>query len=214
MISFTRMVVHNVEHHSDSGFVKSLDHILEFEMLLIIATGAILRVRREEVQRHVAPIVSFVRVALKDGHQLDNGDPKVLQIWDLFNQACVGAGSRWMNAGIGMARKSLDVKFVDDRVRFGPRWNISCPIKSNLLSGQHPQRRLFLHWGLASSPACDQTPAGRKLVSHTDREELFPDRSRGDQQRPALKPSNRNSGHRTFDRAGSCSARSALTYCG
>ena len=115
------MVVHNVEHYSDSGFVKGLDHILEFDMVLIIAMGAILRVRREEVQRHVAPIVSFVRVALKDGHQLDNGDPKVLEIWDLFDQAGVGSGSGWMHAGIGMARKSLDVKFINDRIRFGPR---------------------------------------------------------------------------------------------
>ena len=121
MISLTRMVVHNVEHYGDSGFVKGLDHILEFDMVLIIAMGAILRVRREEVQRHVAPIVFFVRVALKDGHQFDNGDPKVLEIWDLFDQAGVGSGSGWMHAGIGMARKSLDVKFINDRVRFGPR---------------------------------------------------------------------------------------------
>jgi hypothetical protein len=39
----------SVEHHGDSGFVKGLDHTFELEVLLIVTTGAILRVRREEV---------------------------------------------------------------------------------------------------------------------------------------------------------------------
>src|SRR5208282_3201979 len=103
------------------------------------------------------PIVTLLRVALKDGHQFDDGDPKVLQIWDLFNQACVGAGSRRMHAGIGVLGEPLNVKFVDDRVRFRPRREIFSPLESSPWSGQDSKRRLSiigarLHSQLAVKP--------------------------------------------------------------
>ena len=97
VISLTRMVVHNVQHHEDSGFVKSFDHILELNMLVVIDSRCILRMRCEEVQRHVSPIVTLLRIALKYGHQFDDCDPKILQIRNLFDQSGVCPSSR-MNA--------------------------------------------------------------------------------------------------------------------
>ena len=158
MIALTGMVVHNVEHHGDPGLVKSLDHILELKMLpIIINTRCILRMRCEEVQRHVSPIVTLVRIALKYGHEFDDGDPKLFQIRDLFDQSGIGAGSRGMHAGIGIPGEPLDVKFVDDRVRFRPGREIFSPIESSPLSGQDSKRRLFiigawLHGALAIKP--------------------------------------------------------------
>src|ERR1035441_4651343 len=120
-------VVNNIQHDEDAGLVKSPDHMLELKMLTIINTRCVLRVRREEVEGHVSPIVTLVRIALKYGHEFDDCYPKLFQIRDLFDQSGIGAGSRGMHAGIGIARESLDVKFVDDRVRFRSGRNLSCP---------------------------------------------------------------------------------------
>src|SRR5208283_3532195 len=117
----------------------------------------ILRMRCEEVQRHVSPIVALLRIALKYGHEFDDRDPEVLQIWDLFDQSGIGTGSRGMHPGIGIVGEPLDVKFVDDRVRFRSGREIFSPIESSPLSGQDSKRRLciigaWLHSALAIKP--------------------------------------------------------------
>ncbi len=117
--------------------------------------------RCEEVQRHISPIIAFVRVTLKDGHQFDDGDPKLFQIRYLFDQSGIGAGSRRMNAGIGIPGEPLDVTFVDDRVRLRSGREIFSPIESSLLSGQDSKRRLFiigawLHSALAIKPGREE----------------------------------------------------------
>src|SRR5208282_5159475 len=124
---------------------------------IIINTRCILRMRCEEVQRHVSPIVTLVRIALKYGHEFDDGDPKIFQIRDLFNQSGIGPSSRGMHAGIGILGEPIDMKFVDDRVRFRSGREISSPIESSPLSGQDSKRRLFiigasLHSALAIKP--------------------------------------------------------------
>src|SRR5208337_3387193 len=76
---------------------------------------------------------------------------------DLFDQSGIGAGSRGMHTGIGILGEPLDVKFVDDRVRFRPGREIFSPIENSPLSGQDSKRRLFtigarLHSALAIKP--------------------------------------------------------------
>ncbi len=122
MVALTRMVINNIEHDGDSCFVESLDHVSEFKILpIVITSGGILRMRCEEVQRHIAPIVALLRIALKYRHQFDDCYPEFLQIRDLFHQAGVGAGTRRMYARIWIFREALYMKFIDDCVRFGVR---------------------------------------------------------------------------------------------
>src|SRR5208283_568112 len=73
MVALTCVVVNNVEHHGNSRSVESLDHFSKFKMLPIVITSrGILRMRCEEVQRHIAPIVALLGIALKYRHQFDN----------------------------------------------------------------------------------------------------------------------------------------------
>ena len=59
MVALARMVINDIEHDGDACFVESLDHTFEFKMLpIVITSGGILRMRREEVQRHIAPIIA------------------------------------------------------------------------------------------------------------------------------------------------------------
>ena len=142
MVALTRVVINNVEHYGDSCFVKSLDHFFEFEMLpIVIARTPILGMRREKVQRHVTPIIPFVRVALKYRHQFDNRYPELLQIRNLVHQSGVGAGTRRMYARIRVFREAPYMELVDDCFGFGARCNISGPIELDSMPGQHSQRR-------------------------------------------------------------------------
>ena len=53
--------------------------------LIIVSGTRVLRMGSEEVQRHVAPIIVLLWVALKNRHQLHNGDPEFLEIWDFLH---------------------------------------------------------------------------------------------------------------------------------
>jgi hypothetical protein len=81
VIALAGVVVHDVEDHTNSSFMKGLHHVFELKVLLVVITRACVpRVRCEEVQRHIAPVISFMRIALKNGHQLDDRDPEVFKI--------------------------------------------------------------------------------------------------------------------------------------
>src|SRR5208283_1188222 len=69
---------------------------------------------------------------------------KLFQIRDFFDQYGIGADSRGMHTRIGMLGEPLNVKFVDDCVRFRPWREIFSPIENSPLSGQHSKRRLFI----------------------------------------------------------------------
>src|SRR5258708_27696332 len=58
VITLASVVVHHVENYPESSLMKGLYHVSKFQVLLIIvASTRVLRMRREKVQRHVAPIV-------------------------------------------------------------------------------------------------------------------------------------------------------------
>src|SRR5208283_55335 len=122
VVALAGMVVHDVEYYRDTSLMKSLHHVSKFKMLPIIITGAgVLRVRCEEIQRHVAPVVALLWVALKNRHQLDNRYPELLQVGNLFHQTGISPGAGWIYAGVRVLREALHVQFVNDRIRFGTR---------------------------------------------------------------------------------------------
>src|SRR5690348_6791818 len=110
--------------------------------------------RCKEVQRHVSPIVALLRIALKYGHEFDDGNAEVLQVGDFFDQSGIGSSSRGMHTGTGISREALDVKFVNDRVRLRPGREIVRPIECGPWPGQNSKRRFssigtWLHRALA-----------------------------------------------------------------
>src|SRR5258708_40122955 len=93
VITLAGVVVHHVENYSDTSLMKGLYHVSKFEVLLIIiASTRVLRMWREEIQRHVAPIVPLLWIALKNRHQLDNRYPECLAIRDLLHQTGIRSG--------------------------------------------------------------------------------------------------------------------------
>ena len=111
---------------SSAGPMERLDHVAKLverpERVLARAVG---RVRREEGDRRVAPVVDPARravlgVELKHRQQFDRGDAEVLEIGNLLDQAGVGAALRLRHSGAGMAGEAAHVHLVDDRPRGGP----------------------------------------------------------------------------------------------
>src|SRR4029077_6721385 len=77
VIPFAGVVVYDIQHDPDACFMKSFHHAFEFEMLVVRIGARILRMWRKEVQRHIAPVIAFLRVALKNRHELYNRDPQL-----------------------------------------------------------------------------------------------------------------------------------------
>ena len=88
MVAFGGVVVDDVEDHLDPGAVQRLDHPLELAHLLAVrARRRVERVRREEADRRVAPVVRqavVVQEALVDDvvdrQQLDRRDAELLEV--------------------------------------------------------------------------------------------------------------------------------------
>ena len=104
--------------------MERLDHRLELADLLAVVAGAgIAGVRREEIDRVVAPVVVQVLVdemlVVEEGvnrHQLDRGDAELLQVVDRDLVAEPGVGAAALLGDPGMAGgESLYMQFVDDR---------------------------------------------------------------------------------------------------
>ena len=141
MITLASVVVHDVKNYPDTRLMKRFHHISKFKVLLIIvASTRVLCMRRKEVQRHVAPVVSFLWIALKYRHQLDNGYPEFLEVRDLLHQTGIRASSRCIHAGVGISSEALHVKFVDDCIRLVMRRPIPSPVKFWVVTSQHSQR--------------------------------------------------------------------------
>ena len=96
---------------------------------------------REEVQRHVAPVITLLRIELVHRQQLDYGDAEFLQVWDLLDQSKEGSAFFGCDAGVGMRRETFDVQLVDDRVVRVPRCARRHPSQtSSAWARQHAQR--------------------------------------------------------------------------
>ena len=116
MVAFGGVVVDHVEPHLDARRVERLHHRPEFFERVAV------RVRlmgREEVQRHVAPVVALLRIELVDREQLHNRDAEFLEVGNLLRQAGKRAAPVGCDARVRARGESLDVQFVDDGVTAG-----------------------------------------------------------------------------------------------
>src|SRR5215469_13708222 len=73
---------------------------------------------REERNRRIAPVIHSTargigRVELKNRHQLDRSDAQVDQVWNLLNQAGIGARLFGADTRAGMFSEATDVKLID-----------------------------------------------------------------------------------------------------
>ena len=125
MIAFSRMVVHDVEDHFETGGVQRAHHALE------LAHGAGWRsrrreppLRREVAEAVVAPVVrqSFllemaIAGVMMHRHQFDGGDAQLLQMLErrLGRQRFIRAAQLLGNRRVQL-RESAHVHLVDDRV--------------------------------------------------------------------------------------------------
>ena len=87
-----------------------------------VAARAVGRVRREERDRLVAPVVDLPRrarlgVELEHRQQLDGGDAELLEIRDLLDQPGVSAAGLLPDPGARVAGEPADVHLVDDGAR-------------------------------------------------------------------------------------------------
>ena len=126
LVAFRGVVEHDVEDDLDAGAVQRLDHVAELvHRAERILARAVRLVRREERDRRVAPVVDLARravlgIELEHRQQLDGGDPELLEIRDLLDQAGVGAAGLLADAGAGMAGEAAHVHLVDDGLRGRP----------------------------------------------------------------------------------------------
>src|SRR3954466_12333178 len=107
----------------------------------MITVAGILSVRRKEVQRHVAPIVAFLRIALEYRHQLDHSHAEIFQIRDLVDQTGIRPLPRRIYTRVGVLGETPEVEFVNDRIGLMTWWFGISPIKLRPVAHQRPERR-------------------------------------------------------------------------
>jgi hypothetical protein len=126
LIALGGVVEHDVEDDLGAGPVQRLDHVAELvhRAERIFARAARL-VRREERDRRIAPIVDLAGrtipgVELEHRQQLHRGDPELLEIRDLLDQARERAAGLLADAGAGVAGEAAHVHLVHDGLRGRP----------------------------------------------------------------------------------------------
>ena len=143
MVPFERMIVNDVQDDFDPCRVQRFDHREKLGPLLTrMWVSRVCMMRREETQRHVAPVVILVRIKLKDGQQLDGSDTEIHEVRNLFNDTEKSASSRMNHARGGMLGESLDMHFIDDEVRVATRRFVNTPVKRAFFEGQIADRCL------------------------------------------------------------------------
>ncbi len=130
-----RVVVDDVEQHLDAGGVQVLDHRLELvQGALRVRRRRVRRVRREEAERVVAPVVrqpaqhevGLVREGV-DRQQLDGRDTQPEEVVDERGMGQAGIRPAELLGDAGMQlRGVLDVHLVDQRLREGASREIVC----------------------------------------------------------------------------------------
>src|SRR5579883_800162 len=92
-------------HHSE--FVQCIEGL---------AGAGVFMMGGKEVQGHVAPVASFLRVLLHDRKQLHRRDTQFLQIRNLFDHSKEGAAVRHRNARVLPFGEAAHMQLVDDEI--------------------------------------------------------------------------------------------------
>ena len=123
LVSFARVIEHDIENDFDTRLVQGFYHLLELEHLGAWLFGmSVAAMRCKEGQRVVAPVIGPLwRIAvhvqdrkLMDRHQLNRSNAKTLQIRYFLDYPQIG--SRMLNLRGLALRKSFHVHFVDDAI--------------------------------------------------------------------------------------------------
>src|SRR5579863_5971592 len=115
MIAFGCMVVDNVEDDFDAGAMKRFHHIAELiDGAKLALTRTVGLVRREKRNRRIAPVVdqpgrAILGIELKDRQQLNRGNSKLLEVWNLLNQSCKSAAYVFGNTRTRVASEASHV---------------------------------------------------------------------------------------------------------
>ncbi len=75
VVSFAHVILNDIENDLDVRSMKGLDHFTELITWLLSGLRPCIRmVRRKKADRHIAPVIPFLRIDLKHEHQLDCRD--------------------------------------------------------------------------------------------------------------------------------------------
>ena len=117
--------------------VERLDEVPELlDRTQGVATRAVAGVGGEERDRRIPPVVDQARrailpIELEHGHELDRGDPEILEIRDLLDHSRVGAAQSRRDARAGVPREARHVHLVDHRGGEGPaEGGVALPVVS------------------------------------------------------------------------------------
>lgn len=142
-ITLTGMIVDNIQNDFDAGLVELLDHRLKFKSLIAyLSFDAVFVMRSKEAERHVSPIIVFIWIELKHGHELDRSDSKLYEIWNLFDDSKKGSAFRTRNTRIGVIGKTADMHFIDDEIGIMVQRAIITPVENACFKRQNSQRCL------------------------------------------------------------------------
>jgi hypothetical protein len=155
-ISFRGVVEHHVEDDLDAGSVQRLDHVTELvDRAERVTARAVSLVRSEERDRRITPVVDLARrtilgIELKHRQQLHRGDPELLEIRDLLDQARERAAGLLADPGAGMAGEAAHMHLIHDGLgRRPPQRGVAFPVVGGRIDHHALHRGRAIVAGLA-----------------------------------------------------------------
>jgi hypothetical protein len=120
------VIEHDVENDLNAGPVQCFDHVAKFvDRPERISARAVTLMRSKERDRRVSPVIDLSRrgilcVELENRKKLDRGDPELLKIRNLLDQAGIRTSELVRYTGTGMSSEASHVHLIDDSPRDWP----------------------------------------------------------------------------------------------
>ncbi len=169
------VVVDHVDDDLDAGRVQRPHQVLHLGYRPFRRAGCgVLRVRREEVQRHVPPVAALLGIALEHRHQFDHRDAEVREVRDLVDDAGERAAAVRLHTGVVAPGEAANMHLVDDRVRRVSRTARLLPPIRAPARLEHAERRPTGVGAARPWPPRGRRPAGRTRRGRTGSSRTFP----------------------------------------
>ncbi len=136
VVTFCRVVENDVQDHFHARIVQRANHLAKLVVRLVVRRS-IGVMRSEEIQRHVTPVVSFLRVILVHRHEFDGGDSQFLEVRNLLDHTAVRPPLFRLYTAVVAPRESADMHLVNDQVVLVERNLLISPVKCRLVFVQH-----------------------------------------------------------------------------